>query len=84
MACYDNEKPAAQILCSDSYSFNDVQNQTHAPLSVMVADHSLTPWRWKKARITFDTLESAKLWVHDILKKHPEFMPGYKKENTPS
>jgi hypothetical protein len=84
MAYYNDadEKPAAQIICSDSYTPKRVRDGVHAPLKVMVADHSLPKWQWRKSRAEFNTLDEAKMWVHDILKKNPHFVPGYKPPQT--
>jgi hypothetical protein len=66
---------AAQISCTDGYYPSDVKRGTHAPLTVRVADHSVTPHGWRKIKGEFATLDAAKAAVAAILTKYPHFQP---------
>ena len=66
---------AAMIMCEDAYVPRHVASGDHAPLSLRIADHSVKPWAWKRAKATFTTLQEAKDALDRILTSHPEFAP---------
>lgn len=75
-ADFENGKCAAQIICETDYSLQCAKSGNHGELIVMVADHSATPWKWRKLKETFATIENAKLATLEMFEKHPEFKPA--------
>lgn len=74
-AYYENGDPVAQILCADQYIPRDVTDGNHDPLTVLVADYSVTPWKWRKFKTHPATLAEAKAMVDRILVQYPHFRP---------
>jgi hypothetical protein len=70
-----NESSAAMIRCEDAYISSDVKTGNHALLDLYVADHSMKPWKWRKAVKQFKTLKEAKEGLLRILKSNPDLIP---------
>lgn len=71
VAEYADGTTAGSIRCVDDYVPRVVKNGNHEPLTLMVADHSQTPFKWMKATKQFTTLREAKAALTAILEKHP-------------
>lgn len=80
-AHYETGEPAAMLHSEDEYNPADVKTGNHKPLTLRVADHSQTPWQWRKAKGQFSTLQQAKDAFNSIVKQHPEIMPKQKGES---
>jgi len=50
----------------------------HAELEMMIADHSQIPWKWRKVKIRFKTLQEAKDWLSAYLAGKPSILPEVK------
>jgi hypothetical protein len=61
-ADYPSGTVAAAIYCTgpDDYDSRRVATGDHAPLTVRVADYSVTPWQWRRLKGDFKTLQEAK------------------------
>jgi hypothetical protein len=70
---YKDGRPAAAIYCEDSYEPANARTGKHAPLSVRVADHSVTPWKWRTVKQRFATLQEAKDGITKLLEQFPKF-----------
>jgi len=79
MARYENGEVAAAIYCLDSYIPVDAKTGRHDELTVTIADHSVSPWRWRTLKARFATLDEAKKAVKDFIEKYPHYAP---KETT--
>jgi hypothetical protein len=78
--CDKEESPACAVYCDTSYSVTRMKDADHAPLTMMVADHSVLPvWQWKKVKGEFKTLQEAKDRFVELLKKFPQLCPVEKK-----
>ncbi|MCR4319786.1 MAG: hypothetical protein NUV74_05545 [Candidatus Brocadiaceae bacterium] len=75
MAQYEDQTPCASIYCEDGYVPSLVKTENHAPLVMMIADYSITPWKWRKVKITFKTLQEAKDWLSAYLAGNPSTTP---------
>jgi hypothetical protein len=71
----EGDRIAASIACTDRYYPQDAKNGTHAPLTLRVADYSVTPWQWRKVKAEFKTLQDAKDAFERVLKNNPELAP---------
>ena len=75
-AYWSSGESAAHIICKDSYVPRDVKIGNHSALKVMLADHSVKPWTWRKARMECKTLKEAKEFVEHLLNNvYPHFKP---------
>lgn len=75
-ADYGKDGPiAAHIFCEDDYCPRDVKIGNHRELTVWIADHSASPWKWKVARAKCKTLAEAKALVSRILEQNPSLAP---------
>lgn len=76
-AFYSNDKqsPAAMITCEETYRSVDAKSGKHPPLRVSIAEHSVTPWRWRRLTESFETLDKAKAAVDAFLSRNPDWMP---------
>lgn len=79
-ADYPNEITAAAIYCENKYAPWRVKENNHKELTLMIADHSTTPWHYVKAKQKFKTLQEAKNGLLIILKAHPHLIPKEVKE----
>lgn len=75
MALHTNGNPAAAIYCADPYDPKKVATEEHGVLTVMIADWSVTPWKWRKASKECWTLAQAKAEAQRLLEKHIHFVP---------
>ena len=73
-AYYPDGRVAASFSCEDDYVPSLVRQGKHGPLTVLIADHSSKPWRWRKAKVTAPTLAEAKSIVLHILERNPAMM----------
>ena len=81
-AHYVGGSPAAWLTCEDEYVPANVKEGKHAPLTLTVADYSITPtkenprpWARRNHKTKFATLEEAKQAFKLLLQTHPELMP---------
>lgn len=74
-ADYAGDRIAAKIYCEDDYEPQNARTGKHAALRLHVADYSVTPWKWRKAKGEFKTIQEAKDALVKILLDHPELMP---------
>jgi hypothetical protein len=75
---YQDGTIAAAVYCTDKqhdYNARKAAAGDHAPLIVMVADHSATPWRWRKLKGEFTTLAQAKAALEKLLELYPRLIP---------
>lgn len=73
-------KPAAHIVCVDSYRPANAKSGDHPPLSVHVAkwrdrDGDSQTFDWRRLKAEFATLADAKAAAERFLDAHPEFAP---------
>jgi len=74
-ADYEDGRVAALMVCEDEYYPADVKIGKHKPITLKVADYSVTPWKWRKLVNKFKTVQDAKNTFERFLKQHPEFIP---------
>src|SRR4030066_2428038 len=79
-AYYETGEMIAAIYCDDDYYPRNVKTGNHKELTLRIADHSQTPWKWRTAKHRPVTLKEAKELLITILKNNPQFCPGYKAE----
>jgi hypothetical protein len=72
---YPNDRIAARIECTESYTPYSAKNGGHPPLKLLIADYSVTPWKWRKAKGEFNTLQEAKDAFTKIVEKFPSIVP---------
>ena len=72
---YENGQIAAHMVCEDRYIPSDVKIGKHKLITLRIADHSFSPWKWRKLVGQFKTVQDAKNAFARILIKHPEIMP---------
>ena len=75
MAYHPNGQPAVQITCDEGYHPESVKTGQHEPLIAYVADHSRTPWEWRRVKKQFATLDELKVAVTSLLKRNPQLTP---------
>ena len=66
---------AVTIYCENSYNSRIVKSGQHAELTVCIADHSRTPWVWRKLKRQAKTLAEAKDLATRLYQNHPEYLP---------
>lgn len=76
-ADYENGEACAMVLSQTAYS-KQVDQAKSAVLSIRIADHSVTPWEWRKVIGEYDSMAEVKARVKFLLKKYPHFMPKAK------
>lgn len=74
-AAYANGKPAAWIVCADSYTSEVAKSGKHAPLTAYIADYRNANWSWLRLTDRYAKLEEAKRAVKLMLTTHPELTP---------
>lgn len=81
---YNDERgsPAASIDSSEDYEY-DPKIKIYKELILRVADHSVTPWKWRKLVKRFKTIQEAKDGFEIFIGHHPEFMPKPKISGLP-
>ncbi len=76
MASYTKgDIPAAQIICSDSYTPSRARDGDHEPLKLMIADHSVSPWKWRTIKVRYPTLAETKAGFDRALAAMPSMIP---------
>lgn len=75
MASYMDGRPAAAIYCEDEYRSSNVVEGKHELLTLNIADHSRTPWKWVKSTTQYKTLQEAKDAAQRFLVKFPNLVP---------
>ena len=70
----EHESPAAFIGSDEDWEYVPKQT-TYKSLILRVADHSQTPWKWRKIVKRYTTIQDAKDGFERILKQHPELAP---------
>jgi hypothetical protein len=76
------ELPAGQIVCETSYSLRAAKNKTHKEMTVMIADHSVSPWNWRYLKAKATSLEDAKSMVVRFFSSHPEMQPNFEEKSS--
>ena len=71
-----NGEPAIQIVCDDDYVPRQVKIGNHAELTMLVADHRKTPWKWLKLKGQWKTLKEVKEAAEKFYKDCPAFIPN--------
>lgn len=74
-AKYETGQPAAMLYSEDEYNPSDAATGNHNPLTLRVADYSQTPFKWRKAKGQFSTLQQAKDAFDSIVKANPGIVP---------
>ena len=75
-ADYADGSTAASISCEDDYYPPKVKTGNHKPLTINFADHSTTPWRWRRLTKQAATLAEAKaLFAAFLAKNHERIAP---------
>ena len=72
---YADGKAAVNLSCADDYRPADARSGSHAPLTIHVADYSVSPWRWRTVQKRAATLAEAKLRALAVLEQHSNFVP---------
>lgn len=86
-AFYMNEREnlCGDIQCSDDYSPSRAKSGLHTPLTVRVCDHSVTPYKWRKLKGEFATLDQAKMALEKVMQTYPALMPAeFQKSSAPA
>jgi hypothetical protein len=73
---YENGGCAAQIYCDEEYRPSEAKTGDHPALSLHIADHSQTPWKWRTVKQRYGTVQEAKEAFKEILKMNPHIQPG--------
>lgn len=74
-ASYPSGEPAAAIYCDDSYNVKRAKRKEHSELIVRIADHSLTPWKWRQLKARAASLEEAKALAQNAIDSNPNMQP---------
>ncbi len=77
-ACYAKSgRPAALIICEDSYSLETAKSGNHASLIILIADYStlLASWKWVTLARKARTLDDAKAIALKAISLKPERWP---------
>lgn len=82
-AYYENGVAAAHMVCEDEYRPADVKIGKHKPIKLRIADHSITPWKWRTIIGEYKTVQDAKEAFVRVLKKYPHIMPMLKVSGLP-
>ena len=72
---YPDGAICAHIVCEDEYRPERARTGKHRPLTLRVANHSVRPWQWMRARGQFATLDEAKAALARILATAPSLAP---------
>ena len=77
-ASFEDGTPAAFVRCQDDYYPKDVRTGHHKELTLVIADHSKTPWEWTVVKELFSTLTDLKAAYIKIIAANPEMLPTSK------
>jgi len=79
---YEDRNMAAFIGSVEDWEYIPSQKQ-YKSLELRFADHSVTPWKWRKLVKRFSTIQEAKDAFARFIKNHPEFEPKKKVSGLP-
>lgn len=76
-AIYQNERQdlCADIQCKDDYTPHRARSGQHAPLTLRICDHSVTPFKWRTLKARYATLLDAKAALAVFIEAHSEVCP---------
>lgn len=77
-ASFKDGTPAAFIRCQDEYYPKDVKTGHHKELTLIIADHSVTPFKWAVVKERFKTLDELKASYIKIIDANPGMLPTSK------
>lgn len=63
------------IQCNDNYTPARAKGGQHAPLTVRVCDHSVSPFKWLTIKAQHKTFDDAKTALAAFIGTHPEVTP---------
>lgn len=72
---YDSGNHCAFIYCEMSYSLERAKSGKHPPLTLYIADYSVSPFVNRKIKVRFASLGEAKAAVWRILGKNLKMLP---------
>lgn len=77
-AIYQNERQdlCGDIQCKDDYTPFRAKSGQHAPLTVRICDHSVSPFKWRTLKSEHANLEQAKAALTGFIEANPNVLPA--------